>query len=339
MGDRSAAGQTRRTGPDRRRSLSGLESPATGGSTIDLMHIGELARRTGLTVKTVRYYSDLGLVPEADRTVSGYRRYDATAQVRLEFVRTLRELGLDLATIRKVLERDSDLPAVAAAHAEALSAQIRVLRLQRAALRAIARGGLGSKEVDRLNRIALASAEERRRIIAEFLDSIFTGVPVDPEFAAMMRRATPELPDDPTDAQVDAWIELAELVRDNEFRERLREMGRHQAGSGAPSDPGTWNRLAGLVTGKAQRAVDAGIAPDSAEAAPVLDELVGAFAAAFGRTDDDAYRRELLARVEHGNDPRAERYWQLLATINGWPAVPSTTHLWVWFGEALRARL
>ena len=204
------------------------------------MHIGELARRTGLTVKTVRYYSDLGLVPEAERTLSGYRRYDATAQVRLEFVRTLRELGLDLATIRKVLERDRDLPSVAAAHAEALSAQIRILRLQRAALRAIAREELGPREVDRVNRIALASAEERRRIIAEFLDAIFTDVPVDPQFAAMMRRAAPELPDDPTDEQVDAWLELAELVRDEDFRQRLREMGRRSFGGGAASQP-SWS--------------------------------------------------------------------------------------------------
>ncbi len=305
------------------------------------MHIGELARRTGLTVKTVRYYSDLGLVPEADRTLSGYRRYDTTALVRLEFVRTLRELGLDLATIRRVLERDSDLPAVAAAHAEALSAQIRVLRMQRAALRVIARKGIGSREVDRVNRIAQASADERRRIIEEFLDSIFDGVPVDPQFAAMMRRATPDLPDDPTDEQVDAWIELAELVRDNGFRERLREMGRGQAASGAPgaSDHGTWTNLANLVSQKGQQALDAGIAPSAPEAGPIVDGLVAAFASSSGRTDDAAYRRELVARFETANEPRAERYWQLMATINGWPPVPTTTHLWGWFVEALRARL
>jgi len=302
------------------------------------MHIGELARRTGLTVKTVRYYSDLGLVPEAERTLSGYRRYDATAQVRLEFVRTLRELGLDLATIRKVLERDRDLPSVAAAHAEALSAQIRILRLQRAALRAIAREELGPREVDRVNRIALASAEERRRIIAEFLDAIFTDVPVDPQFAAMMRRAAPELPDDPTDEQVDAWLELAELVRDEDFRQRLREMGRGQA-TARPVEPGAWPRLAELVCDKAQQALDAGIQPDSPEAAPVVDELVGAYAAAYGRTDDDTYRRELLDAIEHGSDPRAERYWQLMATINGWPPVPTRMHLWGWFTAALRAQI
>src|SRR5439155_2143405 len=211
---------TAETAP-RRSSMPAVDFPATGGFTIEHMHIGEVARRAGLSVKTVRYYSDLGLVPEAGRTLSGYRRYDGIALVRLEFVRTLRELGLDLATIRKVLERDADLPAVAAAHAEALSAQIRVLRIQRAALRTIARRDLTQKDVERMNRIAQATADERRRILEEFLDSVFGAVEVDPalreraeQFQASMRRARPDLPDDPTDEQVDAWIELAELVRD-----------------------------------------------------------------------------------------------------------------------------
>ena len=102
------------------------------------MNIGELSRLTGLPVKTIRYYSDVGLVPEAERSPAGYRRYDHAAIVRLEFVRTLRELGLDLATIRQVLDRGADLRGVAAAHAEALGTQIRVLRLRRAALRACA---------------------------------------------------------------------------------------------------------------------------------------------------------------------------------------------------------
>ncbi|MDT5036115.1 MAG: hypothetical protein QOE03_1300, partial [Micromonosporaceae bacterium] len=208
------------------------------------MHIGELARRSGLTVKTVRYYSDLGLVPEAERTPANYRRYDAAALVRLEFVRTLRELGLDLATVRRVLERHGDLPALAAAHAEALGAQIRLLRVQRAALRALARREPTAEEVDRMNRIAQATADERRRLISEFLDSIFDGVEVDPalqpqasEFQQRMRSATPQLPDDPTDEQVDAWIELAELIADPGLRERLREMGRRSFGGGAAAPP------------------------------------------------------------------------------------------------------
>jgi DNA-binding transcriptional MerR regulator len=314
--------------------------------TIDLMHIGELSRRSGLPVKTIRYYSDVGLVPEAARSRSGYRRYDGASLLRLEFVRTLRELGLDIATIRRVLDRGEDLSQVAAAHAEALGAQIRVLRLRRAALRAVARRSAATRreptpeEVDRMNRIAQATADERRRIIEEFLDSIFEGIPVDPGFAARMRSATPQLPDDPTDEQVDAWIELAELVRDQSFRDRLRAMSQRSFGSDRPTPAPTGEeamRTANLVAEKAGAALEAGIDPASPPAQPVVDELVAAFAASTGRTDDAAYRAELLEQIELGTEPRAERYWQLLATINGWPPIPSKIPAWIWFIEGLRA--
>jgi DNA-binding transcriptional MerR regulator len=308
--------------------------------TIDLMHIGELSRRTGLSVRTIRYYSEVGLVPEAARSPSGYRRYDTAAVVRLEFVRTLRELGLDIATIRRVLDRGEDLSRVAAAHADALGAQIRVLRLRRAALRAVARREPTPMEVDRMNRIAQATADERRRIIEEFLDSIFDGIPVDPGFAARMRSARPELPDDPTDEQVDAWIELADLVRDQGFRDRLRAMGQRSFGSDRSSATLTGEeamRTAKLVADGAGAAVAAGVDPASPDAAPVLDELVGAMAASVGRSDDPEYRAELLDQVELGYEPRAERYWQLLAVINGWPPIPTAMPAWGWLADGLRA--
>ena len=40
-----------------------------------------------------------------------------------------------------------------------------------------------------------------------------------------------------------------------------------------------------------------------------------------------------------GHDPRAERYWQLLAIINGWPPIPSAMPAWSWFHDAVAARL
>ena len=66
-----------------------------------LYSIGELARRTGLTVKAIRFYSDRGIVPPTDRSPAGYRLYDIDAVARLDLVRTLRDLGLDLPTIRR----------------------------------------------------------------------------------------------------------------------------------------------------------------------------------------------------------------------------------------------
>ena len=78
-----------------------------------LLSIGELSSRTGLPVRTIRFYSDAGVVPEADRTEAGYRLYGEDALARLGLVRTLRDLGIDLATIRRVLEREVSVPDVA----------------------------------------------------------------------------------------------------------------------------------------------------------------------------------------------------------------------------------
>ena len=72
-----------------------------------LLSIGELASRTGLPVRTIRFYSDAGVVPPADRTEAGYRLYGPDALARLGLVRTLRDLGVDLATIRLRSSSDS----------------------------------------------------------------------------------------------------------------------------------------------------------------------------------------------------------------------------------------
>jgi len=135
--------------------------------------IGDLARRTGLAVRTIRFYSDCGIVAPAGRSPAGYRLYDADAAARLDLVRTLRELGVDLPTIRKVVHRELSLPAVAAAHAEALDVQIRILRLRRAVLTAVARRGSTPEEMDLMHKLARLSEDERQRLIGDFLDTVF----------------------------------------------------------------------------------------------------------------------------------------------------------------------
>lgn len=67
--------------------------------------IGALAERTGLTVKTIRFYSDEGIIPPTCHSPAGYRLYDIDALARVELVRTLRELDIDLRTVRRILAR------------------------------------------------------------------------------------------------------------------------------------------------------------------------------------------------------------------------------------------
>jgi hypothetical protein len=195
-----------------------------------------------------------------------------------------------------------------------------------------------------MNRIAQATNEERRRALTEFLDSIFDfgEGPVDNDFTKMMRGATPQLPDDPTDEQLDAWLELAELMRDESFRAKLREMGSWMRASRSPDevmpvDPQAARELSDLAFNRIEPLVEAGVAADDPAARPVVDEIAAAYAARAGREPDAAYRSEFAVAVRRGYEPRAERYWQLLAVINGWPPVPARMHLWGWFADALEA--
>ena len=147
----------------------------------------------------------------------------------------------------------------------------------------------------------------------------------------------PELPDDPAPEQVEAWVELAGLVRDADFRRAIRAMAERQAAERTAGEGGDWGRVPALVAETAGAAVAAGVEPGSDAARPVADELAAAFARPGEDPADHAWRVALADRLAAGTDPRAERYWQLMATINGWPPVPTVTPAWTWLAAALRA--
>lgn len=301
-----------------------------------LYSIGELSRRTGLTVKTVRYYSDKGIVPATDRSPAGYRLYGPDALARLNLVRTLRDLGLDLATVRKVLDREASIPEVAEAHADALDVQIQALRLRRAVLRAVARGCPTTMEMDLMHRLATLSRAEQRRLVADFIDDTFNGLDVNPEFVALMRSTMPELPDDPTPEQVGAWVELAELCQNADFRAAVRRTAEEQAEEPSRQNVGgLHDGLDQAVRERIEEAVSAGVLPSSAVTTPLDGSLAGLYGHAFASAGDGDLRRWLVARLRMAVDPHAKRYWQLLATINGWPASPTLAPVHTWFTTVL----
>jgi MerR family transcriptional regulator, copper efflux regulator len=67
------------------------------------MRIGELARRAGVTTRTVRYYEGLGLLESARREASGHRQYDEDAIARLAKIDFLKRMGLTLDEIAEVI--------------------------------------------------------------------------------------------------------------------------------------------------------------------------------------------------------------------------------------------
>jgi DNA-binding transcriptional MerR regulator len=305
-----------------------------------LYSIGDLARRTGLAVRTIRFYSDCGIVAPAGRSPAGYRLYAAGAVARLDLVRTLRELDVDLPTIRKVLNQELSLPAVAAAHAEALDVQIRILRLRRAVLTAVARRGSTPEEMDLMHKLARLSEDERQRLIGDFLNSVFGDLSTEPSFAGIRCSMTPELPDDPEAEQVQAWVELAELSQDPDFRACMRRIAKDEAAErGQDNTPALRRHLVAVIRDQVGPALAARIQPASPQASPIVAALTAHYAHILGRPDDVGLRRQLLARLEAANDPRRERYLTLLAAINGWPVLDSLTPVLDWSIQALGARV
>ncbi|MCD1636718.1 helix-turn-helix domain-containing protein [Martelella mediterranea] len=68
-----------------------------------MLSIGELSRRTGVKVPTIRYYEQVGLLKKPERTEGKQRRYGSEALERLTFVRHARDLGFSLEAIRDLL--------------------------------------------------------------------------------------------------------------------------------------------------------------------------------------------------------------------------------------------
>jgi len=72
-----------------------------------MLTIGQLAAYAGVTIRTVRHYHQVGLLPEPERDVSGYRTYGADEVVRLIRIRTLAEAGVPLAKVQELLAADA----------------------------------------------------------------------------------------------------------------------------------------------------------------------------------------------------------------------------------------
>lgn len=105
------------------------------------MNIGEVARRSGLPVKTIRFYEDIGLVQSKARRPNGYRDFDARDLHELQFVARARSLGFTVDECRTLLDlyRDrsrasAEVKAIATARVADIERKIEALRAMQATL-------------------------------------------------------------------------------------------------------------------------------------------------------------------------------------------------------------
>ncbi len=128
------------------------------------MLIGGLAKATGTKINTIRFYEDIGLMPEAERTPSGQRTYIDQDVERLTFIRSARKLGFSISEARSLLklkdapsERCQEAMNIAARHLRGVDerlAQLTALRGELLDITLSCKGGTVSdcKIIDSLSR-------------------------------------------------------------------------------------------------------------------------------------------------------------------------------------------
>ena len=91
--------------PGRQQADSTVSGAARGG----LMQIGQVAERTGLSLRTIRWYEEEGLVGPTTRTGGGFRLYSGHDVARLEVIKQMKPLGFSLDEMRQLLTLLDDL--------------------------------------------------------------------------------------------------------------------------------------------------------------------------------------------------------------------------------------
>jgi DNA-binding transcriptional MerR regulator len=130
-----------------------------------MLTIGQLAAYAGVTVRAVRHYHQIGLLPEPERDAAGYRRYGATAVVSLIRIRTLANAGVPLSQIGQMLEADAPAFAEAVQRIDSqLREEIERLEISRKQIAQLAAGdslALPPEVISYLDRLREIGASER----------------------------------------------------------------------------------------------------------------------------------------------------------------------------------
>lgn len=297
--------------------------------------IGDVARRTGLSVSAIRYYSDEGLVQPTDETDGGHRLYDLDAIARFEFIRTLRDLDTGLEQIRRVLTGVVSLRDLLAEHLDVVEARAREVQARRAVLRALVRESSSTERARLLQRLVGMSDSDRQKLIDGFVDSVSVGLPA--HAVEKIRDARPRLAEDPSPEQLDAWITISELLQDDEYSEQMRDYLRETYATEIGermSEPAVQKfiRSAGAdLMPKLGAAREVGLEPDDPTVVRLADEFVQQSASSAGVEADDDLRHRLTdvySRVDgltsqalqhDGYRATEGRYLELVAVINGQP--------------------
>ncbi|MCL7497304.1 MerR family DNA-binding transcriptional regulator [Streptomyces sp. MCA2] len=287
--------------------------------------IGQLAARTGLPVKTVRYYSDIGLLPVAERSAGGHRRYRPEALEQLHLVQRLRALDTPISTLTQLASGERGLGDVIADEMGLVRSRLTELHWRQATLEALD----DCSAPERLRRLEVLSRVQRLpeaqdRLARAWGRTVPASVPA--RLAdAITAQAVPEPPGNPTAEVVLAYAELHTLTGHQDFPV-------YWACPHVRDKASLYSELLDTSELAADTVAD-GLPPQSGEA---LDHFSRACARSRGEDDTPGFRAFIGAQL-HSTIPLFRRYWQHVATITA-AQRPNLGITHCWLVEALASR-
>ncbi|MFB8004520.1 MerR family transcriptional regulator [Nocardia sp. NPDC056000] len=286
--------------------------------------IGELARATGIAVRTIRFYCDEGIL-ESRRSAGGHRMFDAEIAIeRLLLVRRLRALGLGLESITDVLHGKWSIDEAVAAETARLDAEFRALAWRRAALRALDSDGPVRCD-ERLTLLAAVSdADAAHEGLVRFWRGVLAPIPR-AEVDTFIGWNVPEPPADPTVDEIVAYAELAALITDSGLHGAVRQQLWRTRPETVRDGPELYAAVGAVMTDVVPL-ISSGVAPRGGRE---LDRFVGAHATARGERDSPRFRARLLIDGPD-TDRRIDRYWALTERLLGPRITVGRAHRWVY---------
>jgi len=300
-----------------------------------VLSIGEAAKLAGVSVQTLRHYDKLGLLAPSHVSAAGYRRYSERDCERLRLIRALREVGFDLDTIGQLLASTIEPDDAIRMRFEALEAEQRALRRRQLLLRAAINGKRKNVLARLQQKYVLAKLDRFER--ESFLERHFAWAPHDtPESQAVWRAAIFDLPEQMDDAQLEAWLELAEIAADERFHGTLKRQFEWTRGldeSKVSEWSHTFQRLLADVRGLCERN------PDDEPSRTLIDAWISGFARLHSRTPDANFTRWMLKHLESSYDVQIARYWELICKIKRVPYDPTYARAFGCLLNVLRERV
>lgn len=298
-----------------------------------LYTIGELARLSGVSVRRIRFYSDEGLLPPRTRTFSGYRVYSDADVARLDLIRALREAGVGLEVIKRTLARQLSLRNVLEMRLETLEAELASQRRIAAVLRATLRvPDPSERDLRRLWTMTHMSKTEFRAKVERFVDRVAEGTRMDESWRQrMIDINTPDLPEEPTPEQIDAWNEIMSIFSDEEYIAAIRADVARVWTDGF--DAAAYTQASEEIFAKVQEAMNQGLEPMSEAGRALAQEWLERSARTMRKEPDEAFLAWHLEQYRKYH-LRSMRYQELLAILRG-DAANNCADGWRWLTSAM----